>query len=59
MKHINQRWAAPEILEGTDYSMKSDVYSMGLAFWETRYRELAYHDVCLFLLCHRFLLVLI
>ena len=49
MKDINQRWAAPEIMEGRDYSTKSDVYSMALAFWETRYRKIAYHDVCLFL----------
>ena len=47
MEHINQRWAAPEILEGRGYSVKSDVYSMGLTFWETRYRMIAYHDVCI------------
>ena len=46
MAHINQRWAAPEILEGRDYSVNSDLYSMGLTFWETRYREIAYHEVC-------------
>ena len=46
MEHINQRWAAPEILEGRNYSVNSDVYSMGLVFWETRYRKIAYHDVC-------------
>ena len=45
---INQRWAAPEILEGRDYSVESDVYSMALAFWEARYRKLAYYDVCYF-----------
>ena len=50
MEHINQRWAAPEILEGRDYSVKSDVYSMGLTFWETRYRTIAYHDVCILFL---------
>ena len=27
--------------------MESDVYSMALAFWETRYRTTAYHDVCI------------
>ena len=47
MEYINQRWAAPEILEGRDYSMKSDVYSMALTLWETRYREIVYHDVCI------------
>ena len=46
MENINQRWAAPEILEGRDYSVESDIYSMGLIFWETRNRMMAYHDVC-------------
>ena len=25
--------------------MQSDIYSMGLTFWEIRYREIAYSDV--------------
>ena len=48
MKIINQRWAAPEILEGRDYAVESDIYSMGLAFWETRYRDLSYIHVFFF-----------
>lgn len=31
---INPRWAAPEVLNGSKYTTKSDVYAMGIMLWE-------------------------
>ena len=50
--NTNNRYAAPEIIEGNYFSLKSDVYSMGLLLWELRYRKIAFYDVCfLFFFC--------
>lgn len=33
-EEVMVRWAAPEVLTGSTYSTKSDVWSLGVVFWE-------------------------
>lgn len=33
-EEVMVRWAAPEVLAGSTYSTKSDVWSLGIVFWE-------------------------
>ena len=43
MDHINPTWSAPEILDGKEYTTKSDVYPMGIMLWELFTRK---HPFC-------------
>jgi serine/threonine protein kinase len=43
-------YIAPEVLNGRDYSMESDIYSIGIIMWElasgkTPFAQIS-HDVC-------------
>ncbi|CAF2986386.1 unnamed protein product, partial [Rotaria sp. Silwood2] len=37
-------WTAPEILRLEDYLDKSDIYSLGVVFWELTSRKIPYYD---------------
>jgi serine/threonine protein kinase len=39
---LNPRWAAPEILNGSEYSTQSDIYSLGLLMWEISHHNVVY-----------------
>ena len=44
MGNVNPRWMAPEILRGQSYSVRSDVYSLSLLFWEIKHRVIAFGE---------------
>ena len=53
------RWAAPELISGKFYTLKSDVYSMGLFLWELKYRKMAFHEVFSFFFSFFFFLLFV
>lgn len=38
-------WMAPEVINGTNYTEKCDVYSFGIVLWEMIYRKKPFHDL--------------
>ena len=38
------QWAAPEILNLEKHTVKSDIYSLGLVYWELAANEIPYHN---------------
>jgi serine/threonine protein kinase len=38
-------WNSPEVLSGHDYTIKSDIFSLGLVFWEIFTRDIPFSDL--------------
>jgi len=46
-------WTAPELLRGTPYTEKVDVYSFAIILWELLERKFPYEDLLYFDIIHR------
>jgi hypothetical protein len=45
LDRVHPRWVAPEVLSGHLYSLKSDIYSIGLVLWELRSRQIPFAEL--------------
>eukprot|EP01102_Stenamoeba_stenopodia_P004585 TRINITY_DN1488_c0_g1_i1.p1 TRINITY_DN1488_c0_g1~~TRINITY_DN1488_c0_g1_i1.p1 ORF type:complete len:977 (+),score=147.61 TRINITY_DN1488_c0_g1_i1:215-2932(+) len=53
IEKINPRWAAPEVLQGLDFTSKVDIYSFGVMLWEMVTRDFYMEEKWMFLISEK------